>query len=77
MAKETTTPTPADIVEDIAPVAPVAAPKSVDSNTYVVQDGDTWASLGAKFGKGYATAVALMELNGGKQLVPGDEIKVK
>jgi hypothetical protein len=45
--------------------------------TYVAQEGDTWASLGVKFGKGYATAVELMELNGGKALVVGETVRVK
>jgi LysM repeat protein len=53
------------------------APVAAASNTYVAQEGDTWASLGVKFGKGYATALELMELNGGKALVPGETIRVK
>ncbi len=65
---------PTILVEDVVvEEAPVAAA----SNTYVLQEGDTWASLGVKFGKGYATAVELMALNGGKAPVPGETILVK
>lgn len=72
--KITPTLTPAVVAPAVTP-APTPAPAA--PSTYKVQDGDTWASLGKKFGKGYATAVALMELNGGKALVAGEEIKVK
>lgn len=71
MAKNTNTPAvTVEVEQDTTTPAPA-------KDGYVVQDGDTWASLGAKFGKGYATAVELMELNGGKGLVVGDTIQVK
>lgn len=49
-------------------------------NTYVVQDGDTYASIGQRYAplgtRGFLHAQYLEKLNGSKVLVVGGEIKL-
>lgn len=63
------------------PVTVVEATKPVaTSNRYIVQDGDSYASLGAlltpKGMTGFKYAQTLMALNGGKTLITGSEIRL-
>lgn len=70
----------ADVVAD-EPVAAVEAPKpSNGATTHIVADGDTYAALGAIYApngvSGHEHAQALYDLNGGKALVIGSEIRL-
>lgn len=50
------------------------------SGGYIVQDGDTYASIGKKLApagvSGFAMAKTVHALNGGKNLVPGEKVRV-
>lgn len=50
------------------------------SDGYIVQDGDTYASIGKKLApagvSGFAMAKTVHALNGGKNLVPGEKVRV-
>jgi hypothetical protein len=63
-------------------VAEIEQPVKVlpKKNTYVVQDGDSYAILGQRYAplgtRGFLHAQYLEKLNGGKALVTGSEIKL-
>lgn len=72
-----------DLVESVeveeveeAPVEEVVIVKS--SNSYVAEEGDTYAALGKAFARdgetAFQAAQRIMAANGGKALVPGSEV---
>lgn len=71
--------TPEEVIE--APESLVETSEPVErAKTHIVKDGDTYASLAARFNPGgmsnYAYAQYLMVLNGGKINVIGAEVKL-
>lgn len=50
------------------------------SHGYIVEDGDTYASIGKKLApagvSGFAMAQKIHALNGGRNLVPGDQVRI-
>lgn len=64
--------------EPVVVVEPILAPKSTDS--YFAVDGDSYASIAAKFNKGsvsnFQYAKRLLDLNGGKSIASGTEVRL-
>lgn len=64
--------------EAVAVVETISAPTKAD--TYLAVDGDSYASIAAKFNKGSFTnfqyAKLLLDLNGGKSITAGTEVRL-